>query len=38
LRKLSLLHRMELRSAGPALVRTLNALINDEKSDSVGGE
>lgn len=29
LRHLSLLHRTELRSTGPALVRTLNALIRD---------
>lgn len=30
LRKLSLLHRTELRSTGPALVRTLHALIDSE--------
>lgn len=28
LKKLSLLHRMELRTTGPALVKALNALIN----------
>jgi DNA-binding MarR family transcriptional regulator len=30
LRRLAILHRMELRTSGPALVRTLNALITSE--------
>lgn len=34
LRELSLHHREELRSAGPALVRTLNALINGVDRDT----
>lgn len=38
LRKLSLLHHAELRSTGPALVRTLMALINDEQSTGTRGE
>lgn len=38
LRKLSLLHRTELRSTGPALVHTLMALINDEQSESTRSE
>lgn len=38
LRKLSLLHHAELRSTGPALVRTLMALINDERSKGTRGE
>jgi hypothetical protein len=33
LRKLSLLHHAELRATGPALVRALTALINDEDSE-----
>ena len=38
LRKLSLLHHAELRSSGPALVRTLMALIDGEKSNAVESE
>lgn len=34
LRRLSLLHRTELRSTGPALVRTLNALTNNNNDHS----
>ncbi|HLX56676.1 MAG TPA: MarR family transcriptional regulator [Ktedonobacteraceae bacterium] len=33
LRRLSLLHHAELRTTGPALVRTLKALISDENSN-----
>jgi len=38
LRKLSLLHRTELRSSGPELVRSLNSVINGERHDPFGGE
>jgi DNA-binding MarR family transcriptional regulator len=38
LRKLSLLHHAELRSTGPALVRTMMALIDDDKSDGARSE
>ena len=38
LRKLSLLHHEELRSTGPALVRALLALINDEQSKGTRSE
>jgi DNA-binding MarR family transcriptional regulator len=38
LRKLSLLHHAELRSSGPALVRTLMALIDGEDSNAVENE
>ena len=38
LRKLSLLHHAELRSSGPALVHTLTALIDGQKSNAVESE
>ena len=38
LRKLSLLHRIELRSSGPELVRALNVVINGENMNSQGSE
>ena len=38
LRKLSLLHRTELRSSGPELVRSLNSVINGERPDQSGSE
>ena len=38
LHKLSLLHHAELRSSGPALVRTLMALTGGEESNAVEGE
>lgn len=38
LRKLSLLHRIELRSSGPELVRALNSVINAEGYYPLGGE
>jgi len=38
LRKLSLLHRTELRSSGPELVRSLNSVINGEGADPPGSE
>ncbi len=38
LRKLSLLHRTELRSSGPELVRALNSVINGERYDPPGSE
>ncbi len=38
LRKLSLLHRTELRSSGPELVRALNSVINGEGYDPPGSE
>ena len=38
LRKLSLLHRTELRSSGPELVRSLNSVINGEGHDPPGSE
>ena len=38
LRKLSLLHRTELRSSGPELVRALNSVINGEGNDPLGSE
>jgi DNA-binding MarR family transcriptional regulator len=38
LRKLSLLHRTELRSSGPELVRALNSVISGEGNDPLGGE
>ena len=38
LRRLTLLHRTELRSTGPTLVHTLDALIGSEQSDQMGGE
>jgi DNA-binding MarR family transcriptional regulator len=38
LRKLSLLHHAELRSSGPALVRTLMALTGGEKSNAMESE
>ena len=38
LRKLSLLHRTELRSSGPELVRALNSVINGEGHDPPGSE
>lgn len=37
LRKLSLLHRLELRSSGPELVRALNSVINAEGYYPLGG-
>jgi DNA-binding MarR family transcriptional regulator len=37
LRKLSLLHHEQLRSTGPALVRTMIALINDDRSNVARG-
>ena len=37
LRKLSLIHRTELRSSGPELVRSLNSVINGEGHDPPGG-
>lgn len=36
LRKLSLLHRTELRSSGPELVRALNSVINGEDQNLLG--
>ena len=36
LRKLSLLHQEELRTTGPALVRTLMALISEDNSNGTG--
>lgn len=38
LRKLSLLHRTELRSSGPELVRALNSVINGEDHKLLGNE
>ena len=38
LRKLSLLHRIELRSSGPELVRALNSVINGEDQNLLGNE
>lgn len=38
LRRLSLLHRTELRSTGPALVRALNALIDEENDNYARSE
>jgi DNA-binding MarR family transcriptional regulator len=38
LRKLSLLHRTELRSSGPELVRALNSVINGEGNDPLGSK
>jgi DNA-binding MarR family transcriptional regulator len=38
LRKLSLIHRTELRSSGPELVRSLNSVINGEGHDPPGSE
>jgi DNA-binding MarR family transcriptional regulator len=38
LRKLSLLHRTELRSSGPALVRALYALIDSENDSQTRSE
>ena len=38
LRKLSLLHRTELRSSGPELVRALNSVINGEDHNLLGNE
>lgn len=38
LRKLSLLHRTELRSSGPELVGALNSVINGEGHDPPGSE
>jgi DNA-binding MarR family transcriptional regulator len=38
LRKLSLLHRTELRSSGPALVRVLHALIDGENDSQTRSE
>ena len=38
LRKLSLLHRTELRSSGPELVRALNSVINGEDQNLLGNE
>ncbi|HXX78544.1 MAG TPA: MarR family transcriptional regulator [Ktedonobacteraceae bacterium] len=38
LRKLSLIHRTELRSSGPELVRALNSVINGEGHDPPGSE
>ena len=38
LRKLSLLHRIELRSSGPALVRALHSVINGEDQNLLGNE
>ena len=38
LRKLSLLHRTELRSSGPELVHSLNSVINGERPDPPGSE
>ncbi len=38
LRKLSLLHRTELRSSGPALVRALHSVINGEDQNLLGNE
>ena len=38
LRKLSLLHRTELRSSGPALVRALYALIDSENDSQIRSE
>ena len=38
LRKLSLLHRTELRSSGPELVRALNSVINGEDYNLLGNE
>lgn len=38
LRKLSLLHRTELRSSGPALVRVLHALIDSENDSQTRSE
>jgi len=38
LRKLSLLHRTELRSSGPDLVRALNSVINGEDHNLLGNE
>ena len=38
LRKLSLLHRTELRSSGPELVHALNSVISSEGNDSPGSE
>ena len=35
LRKLSLLHRTELRTSGPALVHALHALIDNEKNNHI---
>jgi DNA-binding MarR family transcriptional regulator len=38
LRKLSLLHRTELRSSGPELVHALNSVINGEDHNLLGNE
>ena len=38
LRKLSLLHRTELRSSGPELVRALHSVINGEDHNPLGSE
>lgn len=38
LRRLSLLHRTELRSTGPALVQTLQAIIGDSPVEEIGVE
>lgn len=38
LRRLSLLHRTELRSTGPALVQTLQAIIGDSPIEEAGVE
>ena len=38
LRKLSLLHRIELRSSGPELVRALHSVINGEDQNLLGNE
>ena len=38
LRKLSLLHRTELRSSGPELVRALNSVVNVEGQYPLGSE
>ena len=38
LHKLSLLHRTELRSSGPELVRALNSVINGEDHNLLGNE
>ncbi len=38
LRKLSLLHRTELRSSGPELVRALHSVINNEGHNPLGSE
>ena len=38
LRKLSLLHRTELRSSGPELVRALHSVINGEDQNLLGNE